>query len=299
VVVTWNSAQVLPEMIRTIHAARFGGELRLVVADNASSDDTLGVVERLAPSAVVTQTGRNAGYAAGINAGIREAGPCDAYFVLNADMRLEPDTVQVLYDSMQRTGAGIVVPRLLDESGHVRLSLRNRPSIVRAWAESLLGGGITARRDRLGERVGRPSEYLAPRTADWATGAAMLVSRDCAEAVGEWDESYFLYSEETDFALRAQDAGFTLWYEPRAVAVHFEGDSHRSPALYALLVRNRIRLFRSRRSRFETALYWCGVFVGEALRAAAPTHRAAVSALIGRPGVVAEPEPARELAVAA
>jgi GT2 family glycosyltransferase len=286
-------------MIRTVHAVQFAGEVRLVIADNASSDQTLGIVERLAPDAVVAQTGRNAGYAAGINAGIRAAGPCDAYFVLNADMRLEPNTVQVLYDSMQRTRAGIVVPRLLDENGQVRLSLRNRPSIVRAWAESLLGGGIAARRDRLGERVGRPSEYLAPRPADWATGAAMLVSRACVEAVGEWDESYFLYSEETDFALRAQDAGFALWYEPRAVAVHFEGDSHRSPALYALLVRNRIRLFRSRRSRLETALYWCGVFVGEALRAAAPTHRAAVSALIGLPGVVAEPEPTRELAVAA
>ena len=114
-------------------------------------------------------------------------------------------------------------------------SLRRRPTVLRAWGESLLGGERAGRFSPLGELVLDDDSYERAGPADWATGAAMLVSAECLRDVGAWDESYFLYSEETDFALRAWDAGYRLVYVPAAHAVHLEGESHTSPALYALL----------------------------------------------------------------
>ncbi|MCZ7627704.1 MAG: glycosyltransferase [Microthrixaceae bacterium] len=66
-------------------------------------------------------------------------------------------------------------------------------------------------------------DYARERDADWATGAAMLISAECLAAVGPWDESFFLYSEETDYCLRARDRGFKLRYSPKATATHIGG----------------------------------------------------------------------------
>ena len=70
---------------------------------------------------------------------------------------------------------------------------------------------------------------------DWAEGSTQLVSRACLDACGPWDESFFLYSEETDFHLRAGARGFGVQYVAAAQAVHLEGDSGTSPRLWALL----------------------------------------------------------------
>ncbi len=113
----------------------------------------------------------------------------------------------------------------------------------------------------------------------------MLVSRRCLEQVGPWDETFFLYSEETEFALRARDAGFALRYVPDAVATHLGGERHTSSQLWALLTVNRVRLYARRHGPIRTAAFWSAVTLNEALRALAGrgVHRAALRALL-RPG---------------
>jgi len=294
IIVTWNSAAVLAGVLGSIRRSELSGSVKVIVVDNASSDASTDLVRAVMPEAEIVQMGRNAGYAAGANAGIDRADDCDAVLLLNPDIRLEPTTIEALLREMRSTRAGIVVPRLVDESGALRSSLRREPTALRAWGEALLGGDRAGRFPRLGEVEIRERAYRSAGTADWATGAAMLISRDCIERVGRWDETYFLYSEETDFALRARDAGLALRYVPMAVAVHFEGESHDSPALFALLARNRVKLFRSRHGVAHTAAFWMGVFVGEVLRARRPTRRAAAWALLGRTKGMAQPSRAED-----
>jgi GT2 family glycosyltransferase len=220
---------------------------------------------------------------------MKKAGDVDAYLLLNPDMRLESGSIQPLVDTVAAPGVGIAVPRLVDQDGGLRYSLRRSPTISRAWGEALLGGDRAGRFAAWGEVITAPKAYATPSRADWATGAAMLISRACKEAVGLWDESYFLYSEETDFALRAADAGFELRYVPDSEFVHHEGESHESPALFMLLTRNRVKLYRARHGPFKTSLFWLGVFTGELLRSGRPTRRAAARALLGRTDGIAAP----------
>jgi N-acetylglucosaminyl-diphospho-decaprenol L-rhamnosyltransferase len=294
IVVTYNSRDHIGGLLESLRSARTDGLLTLVVVDNASVDGTLDALRSVtsapgAPATVVVDMGRNAGYAAGMNAGMREAGDSDYVLLLNPDIRLRPGALHSMLVEAQETGAGIVVPRLVDADGSLRFSLRREPSVLRAWGEAVLGGRFAGRFPWLGEMEMRPEVYDNAVEPDWATGAAMLISRQCSAAVGCWDESFFLYSEETDFALRARDAGFVLRYTPDAEAVHFEGDSHRSAALYSLLVRNRVKLFRARNGPVRTALFRSGLFVGVVIRSADPTRRAAAWALLGRTSVSAGP----------
>ena len=73
--------------------------------------------------------------------------------------------------------------------------------------------------------------------------------------LGGWDESFFLYSEETDFSLRARDAGFETWYEPTATAIHVGGQSGQSDATHAMQILNRVRLYARRRGRTKGYIY--------------------------------------------
>src|SRR6185436_507501 len=108
--------------------------------------------------------------------------------------------------------------------------------------------------------------YERPGRADWATGAAMMVDAACWDALGGWDESFFLYSEETDFALRAADHGYAIRFVPDAVATHLGGESKQRPEFWAHTVANRVRLYGMRHRRPAAASFWTAALVGEVIR---------------------------------
>jgi GT2 family glycosyltransferase len=291
-VVTWNSARVLPGFVAALPEGMAGVDYRLVVADNDSADDTVRVLRELAPEATVVQTGWNAGYAAGINAALEAAagweGGFRAALVCNPDIRMRPGCAKVLVDALDTAlpdGArvGISVPLLYEEGDPVPVhSLRRESSVTRAFGEAVLGNRRAGRFPRWSELVTDPGAYAAPSLVDWATGALMALSGDCLAQCGPWDESFFLYSEETEYCLRARDRGWATRLEPSAEAVHLGGDSKVSPRLWTLLTLNRVRLYRKRNGRAATAAFWAAVLLRETSRAALgkPSSRAAAAALL-------------------
>ena len=243
---TYNGGKVLADCLAS--SADQGVEVTdVVVADNRSRDDSVAIAEAATKLPIRTvQMGRNAGYAAAINAGIAtlDARKLDAVFVMNPDCRLRPDTLFLLTRALRQPGRGIAVPRLVNQDGTLQPSLRRHPTVGRALAEAVIGGELAGRVGTLGELVMSPAGYDRAGPAAWATGAAMLLSADLIRDLGPWDESFLLYSEETEYCLRAADSGWTLWYEPVAVVEHIGGESGTNPTLYALMVANKVRLFR-------------------------------------------------------
>ena len=208
VVVTYNSADVVPGLLASLPAGLGGLDWTLVVVDNGSRDGTVEVVERLAPDAVVVRSARNGGYAAGINLGAAQVPDRSAVLVLNPDVRLGPGCVPELVAALGRTGAGIVVPRLDDAGGTLISSRRREPTLRRALADAVLGAERAGSIARPGRGRSPTPATTRPRRRPTGPRARRSSSRAaCWDAVGPWDESYFLYSEETDFALRARDAG--------------------------------------------------------------------------------------------
>jgi N-acetylglucosaminyl-diphospho-decaprenol L-rhamnosyltransferase len=284
VIVTYNSAAVIAGCLESLHDQ--GVDLRaVVVADNNSTDTTLDIVRAATDLPIrCVQLGRNAGYAAAINAGVAalDLADIDAVFVLNPDCRLRPQATARLAARLREPGCGITVPRLINPDGSLQPSLRRRPTVGRAAAEAVLGGTRAGRIGGLGELVTDEGSYATARPAAWATGAAMLVSTRLIADVGDWDESFLLYSEETEYALRAADHGWALWYEPTAEIVHIGGESGTNPMLASLLTVNRVTLFRRRHNLVHAGAYFAAVGLGEGIRALAgrATSKASVTALL-------------------
>ena len=267
VVVTYNSEKLLADLIAGLGPGLDGIRWHLTVADNASADGSVTTLRRLAPDATIVEMGRNAGYAAGINAAVAAARPHDAVLVLNPDVRLTRGCVGLLLEALRIPGTGIAVPHIVDGTGALIPTLRREPSILRTLGDAFLGARRAGRYPLLGEVVMDERHYGVESFTDWAEGSTMLISGDCWQRCAPWDESFFLYSEETDFALRARDAGLRTRYLPEAHATHLEGDSRQSPGLWALLTLNRVRLYRRRHGRISTGAYWAALLMRESSRA--------------------------------
>jgi N-acetylglucosaminyl-diphospho-decaprenol L-rhamnosyltransferase len=238
VIVTYNSERVINSLLDSLPAACVGLDVDVVVVDNGSADHTRKVVEARSDCRLLRSS--NVGYAGGINAGVKFAAPASAVLILNPDVVMSPGSGSPLLARLAQPGVGIVVPRILNSDGTLHKSLRREPSLLRA-----LGLGGTTR-PALAEYVTEQSAYDRAGPVDWALGAVMAVSRTCLDAVGGWDATYFLYSEETDFCLRARDLGWKTWYEPLATAVHIGGGSGRSEKTHVMQIVNRVRLYARR-----------------------------------------------------
>ncbi len=286
VIVTYNSADVLGGCLESLVEGGADGVLLtdVVVVDNASDDASTAIAKachRL-PVSVVPMV-ENTGYAAGLNAGVAAlvSRPPDAVVLLNPDCRVRPGTLATLAAGLREPWCGIVAPRLVNLDGTLQPSLRRTPTVRGAFAEALLGGRA-ADRLGLGELVFAERAHALPGPVAWVTGAALLMSWSMLDRVGPWDESFLLYSEETEYMFRAADQDWSTWYEPAAVVEHKGGESSIRPSLFALLTVNRVALFKRRHGPLRGLAYAAGIALGTALRAAAgrATARAALGALL-------------------
>lgn len=275
IVVTFNNADHLADLFASLRVEAAGVGMRVIVADNGSTDATVRLVHEQSDVLTVDTHG-NRGYATGINLAMAAAGDTGAVLILNPDLVVDRGAVRAMLERMHASGAGAVVPRILSADGDTYPSLRREPSTARALGDALLG----RRSGRFGENDHSPASYGRAHTVDWATGAAVLVAADTARAVGGWDGRFFLYSEETDFLRRVREAGFGVWFEPTAVMRHEGGGSGTSPELQALMAVNRVRYVRKHHGAGYAAGFHAAVLLHEAMRAYNAGHRATLRTLL-------------------
>jgi N-acetylglucosaminyl-diphospho-decaprenol L-rhamnosyltransferase len=255
VVVTYNSAHVIGSLLDSMPAALDGLAADVVVVDNGSTDETLEILETRTDCRVIRST--NVGYSAGINRGVGEAERAQAILVLNPDVVLWPSSIRPLLDALDLPGAGIAAPQVRSADGSLYHSLRREPTLRRAM------GMNWTRLSMFSEHVTDADSYGTLHAVDWAVGAVLLVSRACHDALGGWDESYFLYSEETQLSLDARRLGFQTVYVPDSVAMHLRGQSGSSNATHSMMVINRVRLYRRRHGAPASWCYYLLTIISE------------------------------------
>jgi GT2 family glycosyltransferase len=208
-------------------------KFHVVVVDNASGDGSVEKLraviysERWQSWASLLPLDRNGGFAFGNNAGIKEAlrsnDHVDYVMLLNPDTIVHDGAISALVDFMDSNPhVGIAGSLLVNAEGLVESSAHRAPSPL-AELES------SARLDMLSRALHRyavtPLMQDTAHECDWVSGASLIVRREVFEEIGLMDEGYFLYFEEVDFCLRAQRAGWKVWFVPESRVVHFEGAS--------------------------------------------------------------------------
>ena len=185
----------------------YPGNLEIVVVDNASGDGSLEALRAREKDIVVVASPTNSGFAGGCNSGVKNSSGEIVAF-LNNDAK--PDTQWVSaalesFDSYDNVGA--VASQVLNWEGtHVDFS----------------GAGMTwygmGYRPLTGNKVSKKPQHPTPVL--FGTGAAMFVRRSVFDALGGFDESFFMFFEDVDFGWRLNLAGYTYLYQPQSIAFH-------------------------------------------------------------------------------
>lgn len=285
VVVAYRSRELLRRCLASLEEHPPSRPMRVVVVDNDSGDGTADLVRAAFPSVDLVEAGRNLGFAAATNVGIRRSSG-DSVLVLNPDTEVRPgtlDTVLAVLDGNPRVG--IVGCRLELADGSLDHAARRAfPTVVGALGHLL----------RIGRRLQRGplAQYRAPHVTrgpvDAVNGAFMLIRRRALEEVGLFDEGYWMYMEDLDLCRRFRDAGWTTWYEPDATALHVKGGTtggRRSLRLVLAFHYGMFRFYRRHRAgrglaRIGDAVVYAGIAVTcafAALRTLAPRRRAAAT----------------------
>ena len=219
VVVNHDAGDALTACVTSLRAE---GVRHVVVVDNASGDDSLERLEKTDPDVRVVRSGRNLGYGAGANRGIAVLGD-DYVLVCNPDVVVHAGAVEVLCRALEADGSvGIAGPRILEPDGSRYPSARAFPSWADAAGHALLGAALPGNRFTRRYRMDDLSDDH-PSAVDWVSGACFLARRSLLEALGGFDESYFMYLEDTDLCFRASRTGFRVLYVPEAVVSHLQG----------------------------------------------------------------------------
>jgi len=199
----------------------------IVLVDNGSGDDSMermrsGVQSRRSSAPVkLVEAGRNRGYSAGVNLGIR-AVEADHYLVLNSDVIVRQGAISALVASTeQEPRPAMVAPRLEGREGDAQVSAFRYPSPLGELVEAAGTGPIT----RLFSRNASADSSNLSDAERWVSFAAVLISRITIERVGLMDEGFFMFFEDVDYCRRVRSAGGEIVDCPDARIVHLRGAS--------------------------------------------------------------------------
>jgi N-acetylglucosaminyl-diphospho-decaprenol L-rhamnosyltransferase len=221
VIVSYNVRDLL---LRCIASLKADGVHDIVVVDNASRDGSADAVRASEPEVTVLALTTNVGFAAGVNRGVaRTSAPY--VLIVNPDVVVEPGSTKALVDALERDEQlGIVGPRIETAEGEVYPSARAFPNLVDAAGHAFLHfvwpSNPFSRRYRMLDW-----DRGTARDVDWVAGTHVLVRRTAWDAVGGFDEAYFMYMEDVDLCWRLRRAGWRTGYEPAARVSHDIGRS--------------------------------------------------------------------------
>ena len=235
VLLNYKTADMTLRAAEAATRAMDGIEGEITVVDNDSADGSFEMLRDAIAAAPwaqgrvirVLQSGRNGGFGAGNNVGIRaglsDGTKPDLVFILNSDAFPEPDALHRLIGYLDaHPEAGFAGSHIYGDDGHPHVSAFRFPNVLGEIEDAARTGPIT--RLLRNRTIPLPVPEQSCRV-DWLAGAAMMMRQSVLDEIGLFDEAFFLYYEETDLSLRAARAGHQTHYVRDSRVMHIGGVS--------------------------------------------------------------------------
>ncbi len=226
IIVSYNSLTDLKRCLPTIYIQSETLPVELIIVDNYGKDGVADWLTQAYPSAIFIENPANSGYAGGNNLGLTQATGQWVLF-LNPDTELAPDFLDKLMATARLHPTVLITPKLLNPNG-----------TINACGNEMHYTGLTTCRG-----LNQPSSaFERLQAVPLLSGAALLAPQAVLHIIGSFDETYFMYFEDTNLSMRARLAGFELLCEPAAVLTHYY-KLGMSPLKFYYLERNRLLTF--------------------------------------------------------
>lgn len=253
IIVNYNSAALVLNCVASIREFTKGIKYEIILVDNASPDRTIDALQNELQSDdyVFIQLNENKGFGAGNNATLSVA-KGRYLFLLNPDTRLCNDAAGIFMHMMDQDGWKQVAAcgaDLINEKGVSVQAYGNFPT----WFAAFASFGVQYVVPKFYRRhisLGAVNQGKDNKLVDYISGAAMFIRRSVIDQIGLFDEDFFMFFEETEWAFRANKAGFKLYLIPAVQIIHLEGGSEYRDNVHASFSMRRFRMFEQSRQLF-------------------------------------------------
>jgi GT2 family glycosyltransferase len=217
VILNWNGKQYLQQFLPSVIQSTYTN-IEIIVADNASTDQSLELLEREFPNVKVIRFGENFGFAKGYNEALRQV-DSDYYVLLNSDVLVEPGWLESMVALLEKDKKyAACQPKLL--AFHDK-SLFEYAGGAGGWIDIL---GYPFARGRLFDHCEKDNgQYQEIEEIFWASGAALMIKSEVFHKVGGFDPFFFAHQEEIDLCWRIHNIGYKIFACPQAVVYHVGG----------------------------------------------------------------------------
>lgn len=243
VIVNYNTRDYLRSCLQTVLRERPD---EVIVADNGSNDGSAEMVRAEFPQVTVLSDGHNRGYGAAANYTVA-ACTAETILLLNSDTQLTASAIEELATYLdRRPQVAIVGPRLVSSDGALQQSCYPFPKPLYTLLEEARIGRLIRYIPILRNAYLYTWSHDRLRSVPWLQGSALAIRRRPFEALGGFDESFFMYFEEVDLCYRLRNAGWQIHFNPAATVVHAGGGStnqYRAPMM--------VQLFKSTKQFYE------------------------------------------------
>ena len=225
ILISYNTAKMSVEALNALFASVGDFELDVFVVDNASKDDSVGVIKSAFPHINLIENKVNVGFGRANN----QVLPLiigDYVLLLNTDAFVQPDTLAKTVNYMQdHIKCGVLGVRLLGRDGEQQPSCRFFPTPFNLFAQRM---GLQKLFPNLKLVDAKNWNSAITQNCDWVPGCYYLVRKSVIDKVGLFDKKYFLYSEEVDHCYAVKKAGWQVTYFAQTSVIHIGGESARS-----------------------------------------------------------------------
>ncbi len=253
VIVTFNNERTIIQCLKSIFDSPLNSRADVILVDNDSTDQTVGVVKKTYPNVKLIKNKQNLGFAKANNQAIRKA-QSKYIFLLNPDAQVQNDALGRMISYMEENkDVGILGPKLLSADSIVQKEITMFPKL----SDSILVLLKLHRVKPIEHFVYPNYDYEKVQEVEHLMGSALLIRREVFDKIGLFDEKFFLWFEETDFEKIAKEAGFKLVYYPKAVIKHLVGQSTKqiNPIKRQAIWNQSLRYyFQKHRPRLEQAI---------------------------------------------
>jgi N-acetylglucosaminyl-diphospho-decaprenol L-rhamnosyltransferase len=248
VLVSYNVRDLL---LRCIASLKADGVTDIVVVDNDSRDGSADAVAAREPDVRLVRLQDNIGFGPGVNRAVAETST-PYVLVTTPDVYVEPGSTKALQAVLdEHPDVGFVAPRIDTPDGVLYPSVRRLPNLVDATGHAFLH--FVWRSNPFSRRYMMLDwDHGTAADVDWVACTHFLVRREAWDAIGGFDEQFFMFLEDVDLCSRLRDAGWRIRYEPAAVVQHeISASADQTP--YRMIAEHHRSIYRFNRKRLHGA----------------------------------------------
>jgi GT2 family glycosyltransferase len=235
IVVSFNTKGLLLDCLASVFETVKGISFEVWVVDNNSTDGTVEATREKYPTIKIIKNTENLGFAAANNQAFRQMNG-DYALLLNTDTVLTNGAVKELFDFMEANPeAGMACGQLLNLDGSSQNSIANFPTTLTLLSNETLLKILLPKKFPSKRR-----KYVSPLKIDSCIGACLMARKKAMDDIGLFDERYFFFFEETDWAYRMKRGGWAIYLVPTAKIFHAQGKT------VGNTLNSRIMFYRSR-----------------------------------------------------